>query len=180
MVRLFVALDFPPGVRERLREPQAILKKSSARLSLVDPSIIHMTLKFIGEVSAEQADQIRESLRTLSYGSFGITIAGIGANNSRQPRVIWCTVSDGGKSAGLHDLIETALVPWGIPRDDRPFRPHATLARVRQYDPSLLARMQEIPRKDYGSFTVQAWQLKKSTLTPQGPLYDTILEVPCV
>jgi 2'-5' RNA ligase len=94
--------------------------------------------------------------------------------------VLWCTITDGGKSAALHDLIEPALIPLGIPRDDRPFRPHATLARVKQYDPSLIAILQEIPRKDYGSFTVQAWQLKKSTLTPGGPLYDTILEVPCV
>lgn len=179
MVRLFTALDFPPEVRERLREPQAVLKKSSARLALVDPSLIHMTLKFIGEVSDEKAVLIGAALRTIPCESFGITIMGIGANNSRQPRVIWCTISDGGKSAALHELIETALVPLGIPREDRPFRPHATLARVKQSDPSLLARLQEIPKKDYGSFTVRAWQLKKSTLTPRGPIYETILEVPC-
>lgn len=180
MVRLFVALDFPPELRERLREPQAILKKSSARLTIVDPSIIHMTLKFIGEVSPERAAQMGEALRTISFESFGITISGIGANNPRQPRVIWCTITDGGRSAALHDLIETALAPLGVPGDDRPFRPHATLARVKQFDPSLLSRLREIPQKEYGSCTITAWQFKKSTLTPRGPLYETILEVPCV
>ena len=179
MVRLFVALDFPAEIRERLREPQEILKKSSARLAFVDPSIIHMTLKFIGEISQDRAMQMGEALRAILFESFGITISGIGANNPRKPRVIWCTVSDGGRSAALHDLIETALAPLGVPRDDRPFRPHATLARVRQFDPSLLTKMQEIPKGGYGSCTIYSWQLKKSTLTPQGPLYETILEVPC-
>ena len=179
MVRLFVALDFPAEIRERLRDPQEILKKSSARLAFVDPSLIHMTLKFIGEASPARAIQIGEALRAISFESFGITISEIGANNSRQPRVIWCTISDGGRSAALHDLIETALEQLGVPRDDRPFRPHATLVRVRQFDPSLLSKMQEIPRGEYGSCTIHSWQLKKSTLTPQGPLYETILEVPC-
>ena len=180
MVRLFIAVDFPPDIRERLREPQAILKESNARLTFVDPSIIHMTLKFIGEVSSDRAGQMSEALRAISFKSFEITISGVGTNNSRQPRVIWCTISDGGRSVALHDLIETTLTPLGVPKDDRPFRPHATLARVRQFDPSLLSRLQEVSKEEYGSCTIHAWQLKKSTLTPKGPLYETVLEVPCV
>lgn len=179
MVRLFVAIDFPPEIRERLRKPQAIVKQSRARLSLVDPEIIHMTLKFIGEVSPERVELIASALRAIRTGPFELRISGIGSNNPRQPRVIWCTIEDGGRSAALHDQIEAALEPLGIPREDRPFRAHATIARVRQYDPSLTARLREIPPDDYGSWTVRAWQLKKSTLTPQGPVYETLLEVPC-
>jgi 2'-5' RNA ligase len=179
MVRLFAAIDFPPEIQERLRKPQEILKQSRARISLVDPAIIHMTLKFIGEVPPEQAERIREILGTISTEAFALRVSGIGSNNPRQPRVIWCTIDDGGRSTLLHDRIEAVLEPLGIPREDRPFRAHATLARVKQYDPSLTARLREIPSENYGTWTVRSWQLKRSTLTPQGPLYETLLEVPC-
>ncbi len=179
MVRLFVALDFPPEIRAKLWEPQAILKTSRARLALVDPEIIHITLKFIGEVSPDQKDQIEAALHNIRCEPFEVRISGIGANDRRKPRVIWCTIEDGGKSAGLHDLIENALAPLGITRDNRAFRPHATLARVKSFDPTLISRMREIPPADYGSFTARCWQLKKSTLTLQGPVYETLMEVSC-
>jgi len=179
MVRLFVAIDFPGGIRERLRSPLEILKQSRARLSLVDPEIIHMTLKFIGEVPPERVERIMSALETIRVEPFELRISGIGSNNARQPRVIWCTIEDAGRSAALHDRIEAVLEPLGIPREGRPFRPHATLARVKQYDPSLTAMLRDIPAGDYGSFTLRSWQLKKSTLTPQGPVYETLLEVPC-
>jgi 2'-5' RNA ligase len=179
MVRLFVAIDFPAGLRERLRTPQEILKQSRARLSLVDPAIIHITLKFIGEVPPERVEQIITALETIKFEPFHLRITGIGSNNPRKPRVIWCTIEDAGKSAALHDRIESVLEPFGIPGEGRAFRPHATLARVKQYDPSLTARLRDIPPMDYGSCTVRSWQLKKSILTPQGPVYETILEVPC-
>jgi len=180
MVRLFVAVDLPPEIRERLKKPQEILKQSRARLSVVDPAIIHMTLKFIGEAPPERVERIMRALKTVRFEPFDLIITGIGSNNPRQPRVIWCTMDDGGRSAVLHDRIETVLEPLGIPREGRPFRAHATIARVKQYDPSLTARLRDIPPEDYGSFTVRSWQLKKSTLTPQGPIYETLLEVPCI
>ncbi len=179
MVRLFVAIDFPPEIRERLRKPQEILKQSRARLSLVDPAIIHMTLKFIGEVPPERVERIASALEDIRTGCFELRITGIGSNNPRQPRVIWCTIEDGGRSAALHGRIDAVLGELGIPRENRPFRAHATIARVRQYDPSLTARLRELPPEEYGSWTVRSWQLKKSTLTPQGPVYETLLEVPC-
>lgn len=179
MVRLFVGIDFPGEIRERLRKPQEILKQSRARISLVDPAIIHLTLKFIGEVSPERMERIAAALGAIRVEPFELRVSGIGSNSARQPRVIWCTIEDGGRSAALHDRIEAVLEPLGIPREGRAFRPHATLARVKQYDPSLTARMRDIPPQEYGSWTVRVWQLKKSILTPQGPVYETLLEVPC-
>jgi 2'-5' RNA ligase len=180
MVRLFVAVDLSPEIRERLKMPQEILRQSRARLSVVDPAIIHMTLKFIGEVAPERMERIMRALETVRFEPFDLKVTGIGSNNPRQPRVIWCTIDDGGRSAALHDRIEASLEPLGIPREGRPFRAHATIARVKQYDPSLMARLRDIPPEDYGSCTVRSWQLKKSTLTPKGPVYETQLEVPCI
>ncbi|HNJ80770.1 MAG TPA: 2'-5' RNA ligase family protein, partial [Methanoregulaceae archaeon] len=68
--------------------------------------------------------------------------------------------------------------PLGFPRDDRPFRPHATLPRVKQGDPTLPGCIRSIPPGDLGACTVSGFLLKKSTLTPAGPIYETLLEVP--
>ena len=178
MVRLFVAIDLPDAIRERMRGPQEHLKKSSARLNQVDPALIHMTLKFIGEVKDDAVAAIVSALSTITFSPYDLRITGVGANSPRQPRVIWCEIADGGGSARLHALVEDALLPLGIPRDDRPFRPHATLARVKQPDPSLPGWIRSIPPGDLGSCTVHAFRLKKSTLTPRGPVYETLLEVP--
>jgi RNA 2',3'-cyclic 3'-phosphodiesterase len=178
MVRLFVAIDLPHDIRERMRGPQEHLKKSSARLNPVDPALIHITLKFIGEVNADAVAAVISALSSVTFSPYDLQITGIGANNPRQPRVIWCEIADGGGSARLHALVEEALLPLGIPRDDRPFRPHATLARVKQPDPSLPGWIRTIPPGDFGMCTVKEFRLKKSTLTPRGPVYETLLEVP--
>lgn len=178
MVRLFVAIDLPADIRERLKGPQEHLKKSSARLTSVDPALIHITLKFIGEVPQDAVGRIMTALSGIPFSPFDLRVTGIGSNNPRQPRVIWCTVEDGGGSALLHAKVEDALVPLGFPRDDRPFRPHATLARVKQGDPTLPGCIRSIPPGDLGACTVSGFLLKKSTLTPAGPIYETLLEVP--
>jgi len=178
MVRLFVAIDLPGDIQERMRGPQEHLKKSGARLNPVDPALIHMTLKFIGEVKEDAVPAVISALSTVIFSPYDLQITGIGANNLRQPRVIWCEIADGGGSARLHALVEDALLPLGIPRDDRPFRPHATLARVKQPDPDLPGWIRTIPAGDFGRCTVKEFRLKKSTLTPRGPVYETLLEVP--
>lgn len=177
MVRLFVAIDLPARVRERLRGPQEYLKTGRARLNIVEPSLIHVTLKFIGEVRDQDADKIKAALAPLRFAPFEFQITGISANNLRQPRVIWCDIADRGESVHLHAKIEDALLPIGIPRDSRPFRPHATLARVKQADPSLSVLLRSVPAEEYEACPVPAFSLKKSTLTPQGPRYETLLEV---
>jgi RNA 2',3'-cyclic 3'-phosphodiesterase len=178
MVRLFVAIDLPEEIRERLRGPQDQLRKSSARLNPVDPALIHMTLKFIGEVHLDAVAKIIAVLSGVTFAPYPLHITGIGSNNPRQPRVIWCEIADGGASAALHAQVEDLLLPLGIPRDDRPFRSHATLARVKQSDPSLPAVIRAIPPGEFGECMVQSFRLKKSTLTPRGPVYETLLEVP--
>jgi RNA 2',3'-cyclic 3'-phosphodiesterase len=178
MVRLFVAIDLPDEIRERLRGPQEQLKKSGARLNPVDPPLIHMTLKFIGEVQHDAVAMIISALSGVTFPPYTLHITGIGSNNPRQPRVIWCEIGDGGESAALHAKVEDVLLPLGIPRDGRPFRSHATLARVKQSDPSLPGLIRAIPPEEFGECTVQSFRLKKSTLTPRGPVYETLLEVP--
>jgi len=178
MDRLFIAVELPEHIRESLGSVQAVLKKSSARLTHVDPAIIHITLKFIGDTPPEGTRAVAEALGKLSASPFSVRVRGISGNNPRRPRVIWARIEDGGKCGLLHDRIEDLLSPLGIPRDDRPFVPPATVARVREFHPDLPRILRPLSPCEFGEGTIDRVVLKKSTLTPRGPVYQDITEVP--
>ncbi|OPX69227.1 MAG: 2',5' RNA ligase family [Methanoregulaceae archaeon PtaB.Bin056] len=177
MERLFVAVELPGEVREALSFVQDALKASRARLTLVDPGIIHITLKFIGDVPESHARKIGEVLGQVKAETFLLRVRGIGGNNPRQPRVIWADIDDGGKCSLLHAQIEDLLAPLGVEREARAFCPHATVARVKEFHPDLLEHLKPFRERDFGCGMVQGFTLKKSTLTPRGPVYQDVKEV---
>lgn len=177
MDRLFVAVELPGEVRERLAAIQASLKASRARLTLVDPAIIHITLKFIGDVPESRTREIGEVLARVRAEPFLLQVRGVSGNNPRQPRVVWADIYDDGKCGLLHAQIEDLLAPFGVKRDDRAFRPHATVARVKEFHPDLLDHLKPFRERDFGGGMVSGFVLKRSTLTPRGPVYDDVKEV---
>ena len=82
-----------------------------------------------------------------------------------------------GRSGQVFHQVEEALVPLGFTRETRRFTPHATVARVKSPDSSLFAAINQLDNREYGSCTISGLKLKKSTLTPQGPVYEDLLEV---
>jgi 2'-5' RNA ligase len=179
MVRTFIAIDLAPEVRERMRGPQGALAGCRARLSIVNPASIHITLKFLGEIDERTLARVKEALSAIRFEPFEITVAGIKGNPSSGPRVVWCEVRDTGGCARLFELVEKALAPLGVPSERRAYTPHATLARVKRPDPSLIPVLKELATGEFGSCPVRSIKLKKSTLTPAGAVYEDILEVPC-
>jgi RNA 2',3'-cyclic 3'-phosphodiesterase len=179
MVRTFIAIDLAPEVRERMRGPQGALAGCRARLSLVKPPSIHITLKFLGEIDEKTLARVKEALSAIRFEPFDISIAGVKGNPPPSPRVVWCEVRDEGGCRRLFQLVEDALSPLGIPREKRAYTPHATLARVKRPDPSLIPVLASLATEEFGSCPVRSIRLKKSTLTPEGPIYEDILEVPC-
>ena len=91
--------------------------------------------------------------------------------------MVWCDVTDAGESAALARQVDDLLEPLGFPRERRPFRPHVTLARVKEFHPSLLRQVACMPREPLGRFRVESIKLKKSTLTPRGAIYEDLAEV---
>ncbi|HDR74300.1 MAG TPA: RNA 2',3'-cyclic phosphodiesterase [Methanoculleus sp.] len=176
MTRVFVAIDLPDAIRERIAKTQTVLAQSGARLTFVAPRNMHITLKFIGEVDDETLNEIRTALEGVSADPFEIAVRGVGANNLRRPRVVWSNIEDAGKTGGLNSAIEDALAPLGIEREKRAYTAHITIARVRQFDPSLLGAMEQVAATDFGSFRADRHVLKRSTLTKQGPIYEDIME----
>jgi 2'-5' RNA ligase len=177
LVRLFVAVELPDEIRENIRASQEHLKKIRARLTLVDPPLIHITLKFIGEVDEPVQEKIMAALEPIQFVPFEISVKGLAGNNASRPRVIWARISDNGRCAELAGLIEKALVPLGILPENRPFRAHATVARVKQFEPDLIPAIRSQSDCEFGSAQVNGFSLKKSTLTPSGPRYEDVMVV---
>jgi 2'-5' RNA ligase len=179
MVRTFIAIDLTPEVRGRMQGPQEKLAGCRARLTLVKPPSIHITLKFLGEIDEKTLALVKEGLSGIRHEPFEVSLGRVTGNPPSSPRVIWAEVRDEGKCRRLFGLVEDALAPLGIPREKRPYTPHATLARVKRPDPSLLPVLKCLEGEEFGSFTVSCIKLKKSTLTPEGPIYEDLLEVRC-
>ncbi|MHC1625760.1 MAG: RNA 2',3'-cyclic phosphodiesterase [Methanoculleaceae archaeon] len=177
MVRAFVAIELPEEIREQISRAQQILLQSDARLTPVNPRQAHVTLKFLGEIPDGIVDDVIGSLETITHAPFRATAGRVVPRPPRQPRVIWAEIEDLGQCRDLHRKIEDALAPLGIRRDRRPFTPHATVARVRRFDPSLMTRLNELALVRCGIFEVNGFVLKKSTLTPAGPIYEDLAEV---
>jgi RNA 2',3'-cyclic 3'-phosphodiesterase len=177
MVRAFVALELTDEIRDRLKEAQEKLRGSSARLTMVDPALIHITLKFLGEVADRDLPRLCDTLKGISFRPFPVTVGSVTVNNPKRPHTVWCTIGDGGNGKNLFRQLEDALAPLGFERETRGFTPHATLARVKEPDPSLFTVLRSMETTSYGDCMIGGMKLKKSTLTPRGPVYEDLLEV---
>ena len=177
MVRAFVALELSGDMREQLAKAQNVLRGCSSRLTFVDPTIIHITLKFLGEVDERRIPLVKEALSTIRVDPFPVTGRMITVNDPRRPRTVWCTIDDDERSRQLFRYVEDTLEQLGFTRETRPFTPHATVARVKYADASLFRQLELLKATGYGSCMIAGIKLKKSTLTVSGPVYEDLLEV---
>jgi 2'-5' RNA ligase len=174
-LRLFVACELPPEALEALAQLQSKLREQGGgRLRWVRPEGIHLTLKFLGEVSPEKAaERIVEpftlDLRFDRLGSFG---------GRMRLRVLWVGLAgDVEELAAIAETVESALGPLGFPREARPFAPHLTLARVpddmgvearsRLSDLVAAYKLPPLP-----SMSISEVSLMQSFLSPAGARYE--------
>jgi len=177
-MRLFVALDFPEEVREAVRELIAKLRPLCRSARWVRPEGMHITLKFIGHVSAEKLDPIRAALASVrSDAPVEMHFHGVGFfPNERRPRVVWCGVEVSQNLGQVAADIERGLEPLGIAREERAFVPHLTLARFEspQGVGKLARQLQEMTPPDFGSARETEFHLYESTLKPSGAEYKKL------
>ncbi|MBU6499107.1 MAG: RNA 2',3'-cyclic phosphodiesterase [Rhodospirillales bacterium] len=137
-MRLFVALDLPWDLRERLA---ALGGRGIPGARWVPEENLHLTLRFIGEVQAPQAEEIDLALATLRGRGFTLTLAGLGtfAKGGRDTQ-LWVGAERNTALEHLQGKIETALQRAGLPPERRRFQPHVTLARLDNAVPTRLAQ----------------------------------------
>lgn len=132
MIRLFVGVELPEDLRERL----ASLYTGVPGARWVSPENMHLTLRFIGEVANDVADDIHDALSMLRPRRFDINLSGVGHfETGDEVRALWVGVERNAELTALRDRIESALVRIGLPPDGRRFTPHITLARLRDAPP---------------------------------------------
>ena len=183
-LRLFVAVTLPSEAREAIaRLIHALRAADVSGVRLVDPDGVHLTLKFLGNVDSSRVPTLTDALDAVGKGSvpFALHLRDVGVfPDRRSPRVPWAGVSgDTDALAALARRVDDACANMGFPREQRPFSPHLTLARLRDRASADERRRAGTVLADIGlppaeSFAVEAFHLIRSTLTPSGPLYDTV------
>ena len=187
-LRLFVALELPDSMKEALAETMDELRSRGATpLRWVRPEGIHLTLKFLGNVSPARLPNVEAALVKAVPAPFAIslTLEGLGTfGGPNRTRVVWVGV--GGQTqelAGLARRIDEALAGAGFAREDRPFAAHLTLARVPDdASPAERRRLHEIvqsvqpPSLDPVRFTEVS--LMQSTLQRGGAVYQRLAAYP--
>jgi 2'-5' RNA ligase len=183
-IRSFIAIELPGEVKAALAKLQTQLRAAgSAPIKWVEPGSIHLTLKFLGDVDIEITGKITAALEEATRGihPFAIGVEGLGVfPNMRRVQVIWVGLTgELEKLSGLQKRIEASLVPLGFAVEGRPFAPHLTLARVRDYvRPEERQKLGDLVSatafKDGYRIDVSAVHLIKSQLTGEGPIYTKI------
>jgi 2'-5' RNA ligase len=183
-VRLFVALEIPTEVRETLAELVSQLRGLAPKLKWVRAENLHLTLKFIGEIEIEKLDTIRGALTEVrSSKSVELQVQGLGFfPNERWPRVFWAGLRTSHNLAALAADIDAACAALGFAREQRPFSPHLTLARLESTLPpgSLRDAIQRHAAHEFGAFRATEFHLIESRLKSTGAEYTTVQSFPFV
>ncbi|MGW8283133.1 MAG: RNA 2',3'-cyclic phosphodiesterase [Gemmatimonadota bacterium] len=179
-MRLFIAMNFPAPLRRSIAKIGTDLDRAGVPARWVDPAGVHLTLKFLGELSAASADGIGLAMDEIGLAAEPLTVrfGGVGAFPSpRRPRVIWVGVESGPRLRLLHDALDRRMVDFGVIRETRPFRPHVTLGRVdREHGPGEFRDFEKQVRSLEVDREVEITQidLMHSRLSAAGPQYSRI------
>ena len=181
-IRSFIAFDIENEiVVRRLSEVQNMLVNTGANLKLVKPQNIHVTMRFLGNIALHMVDSIHEEMKQVFVNPFDIELRGLGAFPSmRYTRVVWAGIRKGSDElVNVLDQLEPRLRRLGFKRDTKGFSPHLTIARVRtgRHKAALVKCVEELVDYEFGVTRASCLKLKKSVLTPRGPIYTALREV---
>jgi RNA 2',3'-cyclic 3'-phosphodiesterase len=182
-LRCFIAIGIPAQLQRNIGECIAILKKHDADIKWVTPENLHLTLKFLGNTPDGLLPKIRESLAFVvsTYEPFYIKLYGTGVfPNKKYPRVIWAGLQDADGMKDLQEKVERSMAFLGFKGDDREFNPHLTLGRVRSQGKMILLvrELESFEKNEFGIVPVDRILVMKSELTPKGPEYTCLYDIP--
>lgn len=177
-MRLFIASEIDAEIRNKINPVQSILNKKG--IKLVEKDNIHITLKFLGEVEGTIVEKTIGSLESIIHPSFKMQVKGIGFfPNLDRIRVVWAGVDEGGEQMSeLAGKIENNLKKIGFKKEKKKYTAHATIARVKNVSPlekkEILSQIEPFRDMEFGTMIVKNFKLKKSVLTPKGPIYSDL------
>ena len=187
-VRSFIAVELPTEAKEALSLVTMHLRQAKIKaIRTIDPEVLHLTLKFLGDVTPYQLARVATGARTVSqsFEPFSIKLGGVGIfPNRRSPRVFWVGIR--GASDSLRDLqncIEQSMSGLGVPTEKRAFTPHFTIARLKGDSPPkelrrATAALYDAPPISGAPIAVDSVSLIHSVLTPGRARYSRLAIFP--
>jgi 2'-5' RNA ligase len=181
-MRLFLAIPLPDGLRAELGHRAAALRTELPRASWVRPEAMHLTMHFFGEREPPRAREIADALAAPvgRHRELELRLGRTGAFPRSRPRVVWIGLGDSPPLMALHSSLRSALDTLGEPLDDRPFRPHLTLARCKER-----FRREHLERvgaafEDLAGTAIAALEvvLFDSVLAPEGAQHRVVARLP--
>ncbi|MCP9453071.1 MAG: RNA 2',3'-cyclic phosphodiesterase [Nitrospira sp.] len=197
-IRTFLAVEFDQDLKRQIARAQEELKRRiepdnfpTIRLSWVQPHLVHLTIKFLGDVDASLVESMSHALGDVlrHHQPLVIPLGRLGVfPHAREPRVLWIGPpreweegEDAARLASLHQAVDGCCATFGCKPEERVFAPHLTLARIKEGAlrfGSLLAQSGVLDRSlSMGAVPVRSIALIKSELRPSGPIYTRLYEV---
>ncbi len=183
VVRTFVAVLLDEEIRRRISEVQERAMKLASGVKWVPPENFHVTLKFLGDVRRDKLSLVQSAIDDVvgETAAFDLAISGMGVfPTPRRPRVIWVGIEEGREQlVALAKAVEERLVEAGYEKEEKPFRSHITIGRVKEGNkpvPGLVEGLAEIDSSALGVQRVASVAVMQSVLRPGGPIYTALSE----
>ena len=183
-MRLFLSVDLPPELATEIEALQEQFADAEG-LRFTDPSQAHVTMKFLGDVRGDRIDELQaavsEAIARIDVDPFEAKVGGLGVFPSPDYiSVVWTGFRAGGEElTRIHQTLEAATIELGFEPEEHAFTPHVTIARMDDARGKELVQ-HKLREEDptVGTFDVAEVRLTESTLTENGPEYETIARVP--
>lgn len=177
-LRAFLAIDVDEDLKAKMYRIVKEFKQIDARIKYVELENLHLTLKFFGDIDIEGIDLLSSKIENVvsNFDKFTVKIKGCGAfPNTNRIKVIWLGLDEDAIVKQLHDELDKEFVKLGFDKD-RKFSTHLTIGRMKSAKgkDKVKSKIEEFSEVEIGEMCVDKIILKKSTLTPQGPIYDDI------
>jgi 2'-5' RNA ligase len=182
-MRVFIAIDINEEIRASIRALQGELKDEAGigkrEVKWVEPTNIHLTLKFLGEIRDEEITDVCTIVERIvgRYNSFNLSVESLGYFGGRSARVCWIGVGAGKETlCQLQEELEEEFENGGWPKEERAFTGHLTVCRIKNIRAG--QRIAEVSSNykdlEAGSVSVDSVKVYQSELTPKGPIYSVL------
>ena len=177
-VRSFLAIELAEDLVPKILDVQKEFKKTNANVKYVPSENMHFTLKFFGNVDLDMIEDIINAIRKVivNYTSFKLNIKDCGCfPNKKVIKVLWLGLEEGSPIKELQKDLDKEFKKLGF-KKERNFISHLTIGRVKspKNKQEIRKTIEKLENIEIGQMTVSKICLKKSTLTPQGPIYEDI------
>lgn len=177
-IRAFLAVDIDDDLKPKINRVMKDFKAIDTKIKYVELSNLHLTLKFFGDIDTNGLKLLEKSITNVlaDFKPFTVRISGCGAfPNKNLIKVIWIGLDGDAILKDIHDRLDEEFAKIGIEKD-RKFSTHLTIGRMKTGKNKNLVKsaIEEFEDIEIGEMEVKSISLKKSTLTPAGPIYEDL------